>query len=265
MAETMEQALTEKNQAQEAYEKPVQDYITGEEDPILLAKDVIKTYKTGGGPLTVLDHLNLDVPRGKLVMLMGRSGSGKTTLMNLLSTLDAATDGEISFIGKREETEPAIAYSGMSEEDRERLRRYRMGFVFQSVALIPVLNAKENVDFCLRTSGFARSKKNFGDGDFEKIDQRIEEVLECVGLADRADHYPSELSGGERQRVAIARAMAHRPDLLFADEPTGSLDSVTGIHIAELFLELTRKENLTVVMTTHDGRLAELADKIVRM
>lgn len=265
MGETMEYTQAEKKNSEIPEEKTVQDYMTGEEDPILLAKDVIKTYKTGGGPLTVLDHLNLDVPRGRLVMLMGRSGSGKTTLMNLLSTLDGATDGEITFFGRKEETEPAIEYSRISEEDRERLRRYRMGFVFQSVALIPVMNAKENVDFCLRTSGFARNKKKFGDGDFERIDQRIEEVLECVGLADRADHYPSELSGGERQRVAIARAIAHRPDLLFADEPTGSLDSVTGIHIAELFSELTRKENLTVVMTTHDGRLAELADKIVRM
>ena len=251
------------------------------EDIILHAENIVKIYKTGAGSLTVLDHLNLDVQRGTLVMLMGRSGSGKTTLMNLLSTLDDPTEGDISFIGKKkspqqgketdvsgtadetgtvqisQEKEEPVAYSEMTEEDKERFRRYRMGFVFQSVALIPVMTARENIDFSLRTAGYARSEKNFGDADYGAIDRRIDQVLENVGLADRADHYSSELSGGERQRIAIARAIA--------DEPTGALDTQTGIHIAELFLELTRKENLTVVMTTHDIRLSEYADKIIRM
>ena len=223
--------------------QPTQDEI------ILSVRDVVKTYTVGdGGTLTVLDHVNLELPKGKLIMFMGRSGSGKTTLMNLLSTLDDVTSGDIGFYDNW--------YSGMSVNEKEKLRRNNIGFVFQTVALIPVMTAYENVDFGLRTAGVK---------DTAERAKRIGEVLELVGLADRAKHFPAELSGGERQRVAIARAMAHKPELLFADEPTGALDTATGIYIAELFRKLTRVEGFTVIMTTHDVRLSELADVLIRL
>ncbi len=219
---------------------------------ILTARDVVKAYPLGSGEtLTVLDHVNYDFPRGQLIMLMGRSGSGKTTFMNLLSTLDDVTSGEITF---HDSQDGDFEYSKMSISEKEKLRRYKIGFVFQSVALIPVMTAYENVDFGLRTAYYK------GDRN-----ERIKEVLEKVGLSDRAKHFPGELSGGERQRIAIARAMAHKPELLFADEPTGALDTTTGIYIAELFKNMTRTENLSIVMTTHDVRLSELADVLIQL
>ena len=219
---------------------------------ILTARDVVKAYPLGSGEtLTVLDHVNYDFPKDRLIMLMGRSGSGKTTFMNILSTLDDVTSGDIIYDPGDGNTR---SFSHMSVKDKENLRRYKIGFVFQSVALIPVMTAYENIDFGLRTAGYEGNR-----------DERIQEVLEKVGLADRARHFPAELSGGERQRIAIARAMAHKPDILFADEPTGALDTTTGIYIADLFKNMTRTENLTVIMTTHDIRLSELADKLIQL
>ena len=219
---------------------------------ILTARDVVKAYPLGSGEtLTVLDHVNYDFPKDKLIMLMGRSGSGKTTFMNILSTLDDVTSGDIIYDPGDGNTR---SFSHMSVKDKENLRRYKIGFVFQSVALIPVMTAYENIDFGLRTAVYEGNR-----------DERIQEVLEKVGLADRAKHFPAELSGGERQRIAIARAMAHKPDILFADEPTGALDTTTGIYIADLFKNMTRTENLTVIMTTHDIRLSELADKLIQL
>lgn len=219
---------------------------------ILTARDVVKAYPLGSGEtLTVLDHVNYGFPKDRLIMLMGRSGSGKTTFMNILSTLDDVTSGDIIYDPGDGNTR---SFSHMSVKDKENLRRYKIGFVFQSVALIPVMTAYENIDFGLRTAGYEGNR-----------DERIQEVLEKVGLADRAKHFPAELSGGERQRIAIARAMAHKPDILFADEPTGALDTTTGIYIADLFKNMTRTENLTVIMTTHDIRLSELADKLIQL
>jgi putative ABC transport system ATP-binding protein len=219
---------------------------------ILTARDVVKAYPLGSGEtLTVLDHVNYDFPKDKLIMLMGRSGSGKTTFMNILSTLDDVTSGDIIYDPGDGNTR---SFSHMGVKDKENLRRYKIGFVFQSVALIPVMTAYENIDFGLRTAGYEGNR-----------DERIQEVLEKVGLADRAKHFPAELSGGERQRIAIARAMAHKPDILFADEPTGALDTTTGIYIADLFKNMTKTENLTVIMTTHDIRLSELADKLIQL
>jgi len=212
---------------------------------IISARNIVKKYRlTNGNDLTVLNDYDLDIPKGKLVMLMGRSGSGKTTLINVLSTLDDVTSGTITF-----EDED---YTGMSVSEKEKLRRYRMGFVFQSVALIPSMTARENIDFSLRTAGIKKDRA-----------ERIDEVLSLVGLSERGKHFPLELSGGERQRIAIARAISHRPSVIFADEPTGALDTESGIKIALLFKELTEKEGITIVMTTHDGRLTELADMVV--
>ena len=222
---------------------------SSQEEIILSVRDVVKSYKVGdGGTLTVLDHVNLELPKGKLIMFMGRSGSGKTTLMNLLSTLDDVTSGDIGFYDKW--------YSSMNVAEKEKLRRFNICFVFQTVALIPVMTAYENIDFGLRTAGVKEPADRA---------KRIGEVLELVGLLDRAKHFPAELSGGERQRIAIARAMAHRPEILFADEPTGALDTASGIYIAELFRKLTRVEGFTVIMTTHDVRLSELADVLIKL
>ena len=212
---------------------------------IISARNIVKKYRlTNGNDLTVLNDYDLDIPKGKLVMLMGRSGSGKTTLINVLSTLDEVTSGTIAFEDQD--------YTGMSVSEKEKLRRYRMGFVFQSVALIPSMTARENIDFSLRTAGIKKDRA-----------ERIDEVLSLVGLSERGKHFPLELSGGERQRIAIARAISHRPSVIFADEPTGALDTESGIKIALLFKELTEKEGITIVMTTHDGRLTELADMVV--
>ena len=227
----------------------------GLQENILVTQDLVKSYPAGdGGVLTVLDHVNYEFPTGKLIMIMGRSGSGKTTLMNILSTLDDATEGEVYFDG--------TPYSQMSTEEKEKMRRHRIGFVFQSVALIPVMTAYENIDFALRTAGY---KGEDGVSDEKARDKRIMEVLSSVGLDDRAKHFPQELSGGERQRVAIARAMAINPELIFADEPTGALDTSAGIYVAELFKRLTEEEGITVIMTTHDVRLQELADKLIQL
>ena len=227
----------------------------GLQENILVTQDLVKSYPAGdGGVLTVLDHVNYEFPKGKLIMIMGRSGSGKTTLMNILSTLDDATEGEVYFDG--------TPYSQMSMEEKEKMRRHRIGFVFQSVALIPVMTAYENIDFALRTAGY---KGEDGVSDEKARDKRIMEVLSSVGLDDRAKHFPQELSGGERQRVAIARAMAINPELIFADEPTGALDTSAGIYVAELFKRLTEEEGITVIMTTHDVRLQELADKLIQL
>ena len=240
--------------------------VNGQDDYILRMEDLVKAYRLGdGSDLTVLDHMNVNFPRGQLIMLM-------------LSTLDDMTGGDIVFQGRNMEevaepdddededeeeekiyTAPTslaepMRYSQMSMSQKEKLRRYKIGFVFQSVALIPVMTAIENIEFGLRTANIKKDRE-----------KRINEVLELVGLADRGKHYPAELSGGERQRIAIARAIAHRPEILFADEPTGALDTATGIYIAELFKKMTKTEGLTIIMTTHDVRLSELADMLVRL
>ena len=174
--------------------------------------------------------------------------------MNILSTLDEATEGEV-YLGNE-------ALSQMSIKEKEKIRRHRIGFVFQSVALIPVMTAYENIDFALRTAGY---KGEEGVSAEKARDKRIMEVLRSVGLEDRAKHFPAEMSGGECQRIAIARAMAIKPELIFADEPTGALDTSTGIYIAELLRKLTVEEGVTVIMTTHDIRLSELADELIQL
>jgi putative ABC transport system ATP-binding protein len=196
-----------------------------------------------GGRFYALKDVNMEIEKGKLTILKGRSGSGKTTLLNMLSTLDDPTGGEVEFRGQ--------TYSRMSKKEKEELRRYSMGFVFQSIALIPVMSAYENVDFALRLAGYQ------GDRN-----QRIREVIERVGLMKRMNHMAGQLSGGEQQRVAIARAVAHHPEVIFADEPTGALDTTSGLAVMSLFQELVEKEKATIVMTTHDPNLMELGDVV---
>ena len=200
----------------------------------------------GGGTVWVLKGLDMEAEQGELVILRGRSGSGKTTLMNILSALDYPTEGEVYFQGSD--------IAAMSEKERTRLRRYKMGFVFQSVALVPMMTAYENVEFALRLAEYRGDRK-----------ARAEECLKMVGLGSRLHHMPQELSGGEQQRVAIARAIAHKPEILFADEPTAELDTNTGLQVVKIFKELVAQEGVTIIMTTHDTGLMEIGDKIYQI
>jgi len=197
----------------------------------------------GGQPFWALKGIDLIAPEGKLTILKGRSGSGKTTLLNILSALDLPTEGKVLF--------DARDIAKMSEAARCRLRRTSIGFVFQSIALIPMMTAYENVEYALRLAGIRRDAP-----------QRAEDCLKIVGLGQRMRHMPLELSGGEQQRVAIARAIAHRPRVLFADEPTAELDTTTGLQVIKIFKELTRSEGITILMTTHDPDLMEIGDQV---
>lgn len=210
-------------------------------------KNVKKYFSAGDGSrVHALDGVTMDIKQGHLVVLKGRSGSGKTTLLNILSMLDMPTEGWVEFMGKN--------VSEISESEREQMRRCRMGFVFQSIALIPVMNAYENVEFSLRLAGYRGNR-----------DERVREILERVGMEKRMDHMPGQLSGGEQQRIAIARAVAHHPAVIFADEPTGALDTRSGLAVMHLFRQLVTDENVTIIMTTHDPNLMELGDDIFEM
>jgi putative ABC transport system ATP-binding protein len=213
------------------------------------ARNITRVFPVGDGDFYALKHVDIDIPAGKLTILKGRSGSGKTTLMNILSALDTATEGDISFDGQ--------AYSGMEEAQKEQLRRKEIGFVFQAVALIPIMNSYENVDFAMRLAEPGLTAK--------EIDERIRETLALVGMEERMRHMPGQMSGGEQQRVAIARAVAHRPKVVFADEPTGALDTESGLRVMQLFRNLIEKEDVTIVMTTHDPNLMELGDVVYEL
>lgn len=206
------------------------------------AEHVSRAYRMGDGNLFyAVRDISIDIPKGKLIIIKGRSGSGKTTLINMLSGLDNPTEGDVLFDGS--------SMSKLSARKKENIRRKRMGFVFQSVALIPVMTAYENVDFALK---LAKSSEN--------RDARIKELMNKVGLRKRMEHMAGQLSGGEQQRVAIARAVAHHPSVVFADEPTGALDTASGLAVMRLFRELVQSEGITIVMTTHDPGIMELGD-----
>ena len=213
------------------------------------ARNITRVFPVGDGDFYALKHVDIDIPAGKLTILKGRSGRRKTTLMNILSALDTATEGDISFDGQ--------AYSGMEEAQKEQLRRKEIGFVFQAVALIPIMNSYENVDFAMRLAEPGLTAK--------EIDERIRETLAIVGMEERMRHMPGQMSGGEQQRVAIARAVAHRPKVVFADEPTGALDTESGLRVMQLFRNLIEKEDVTIVMTTHDPNLMELGDVVYEL
>lgn len=216
-------------------------------DIVLEAKQIVRAFKTGSGEdFYALKGVDMQVPRGTLTILKGRSGSGKTTLLNILSALDEPTSGEVIFDG--------APFRQMSVAGKEELRRKQIGFVFQSVALIPIMNAYENVDFAMRLAEI--------QGDYRN---QIESALKIVGMNERMLHMPGQMSGGEQQRIAIARAIAHKPKVVFADEPTGALDTESGIRVMKLFRRLIEKEGITIVMTTHDPNLMELGDVIYEM
>ena len=213
---------------------------------MIKTEGVSRCFKTSGGDFWALKGIDIDVPEGALTILKGRSGSGKTTLLNILGALDKPTRGKVFFDGKD------IAH--MDEKGRTALRRMQIGFVFQSVALLPMMTAFENVEYALRLTNYKGDRK-----------ARAIECLKLVGLSQRMNHMPQELSGGEQQRVAIARALAHSPKVIFADEPTGALDTVTGLQVVKIFKELTEKEGVTIVMTTHDTGLMEIGDVVYEL
>lgn len=212
---------------------------------IIRANNLHKQFDVGDTTIKVLKNINLELEEGQLHVLMGPSGSGKTTLINQLSLLDRPSAGEVYLFGEE--------MSNLSEKQKDEVRRYKMGLIFQSVALISKMSAFENVDFFLRMTNYPR------EGRY----QRVEECLKRVGLGKRMHHMPYEMSGGEQQRVAIARAIAHRPKIIFADEPTAELDSETGLKILKLFTELIQEEKVTIVMSSHDPAVVEIADKII--
>ena len=214
---------------------------------IITGKGIKRGFTVAGGEtFWALKGIDLTIPEGKLTILRGKSGSGKTTLMNILSTLDLPTQGQVLL----EQTD----ITQLKEREREKLRRNRIGFIFQSVALVPMMTACENVEFALRLAGYEGDRK-----------QRAAEALKMLGLGKRLDHLPQELSGGEQQRVAIARAIAHKPRVIFADEPTAELDTNTGLQVINIFKSLLESEGVTIVMTTHDTEIMKLGDKVYQL
>lgn len=211
---------------------------------ILKAENICRSFIIGERKTDVLQNINISIEPGTFNILMGPSGSGKTTLLNILGALDRPDAGKV-FI---DDTEIA----NISDSKRDAIRRAKLGFVFQSVALISNMTAFENVDFALRIYGFDRKKRA----------KRAEECIDFVGLRKRIGQRPNEMSGGEQQRVAIARAIAHKPRLLLADEPTAELDSATSLKMVKLFKDLVDKEHITIIMCTHDTSMMEIADNI---
>ena len=217
------------------------------ENPILVARGIKRCFPMPGGePFYALKGVDIAAPRGRLTIFKGKSGSGKTTLMNILGALDQPTEGTVEFDGRE--------ITSMSEKELTRLRRFEIGFVFQSVALIPIMTALENVEFVLRLGRYPGDRR-----------ARAIECLEMVGLAERESHMPAQMSGGEQQRVAIARAIAHQPKLIFADEPTGALDTNTAINVVKIFKELCAAQGVSIVMTTHDTGFMEIGDAVYEL
>lgn len=207
---------------------------------MIYAKNVSKIYgENTRNPVYALKNINLDIGEGKFVAIVGRSGSGKTTLLNILSGLDVPTKGKVSICDRN--------ITDLNEDDRTNLRRSTIGFIFQSYNLIPVLNVRENIELP------------------QIIDDRnyVNDLMNTMGIYDRRFHLPSELSGGQQQRVAICRALVNKPKIIFADEPTGNLDSKSEMEVIKLLKDMVVKYNTTVVLITHNLELTKQADEIV--
>ena len=212
-------------------------------------KHIVKTYRIADMDVPVLKGVSIQIDTGELVALMGSSGSGKSTLMNILGCLDRPTSGEYWF------NQQEIAQ--LSADERAILRNRSMGFVFQSFNLLPRASALENVTMPLSYSATYISDR--------EARQRASEMLRRVGLKDRMDHEPSQLSGGQQQRVAIARALINRPPVLFADEPTGNLDSHTSNEVLQMFEQLNQEDGITIILVTHDAAVARHAQRVIRI
>ena len=220
---------------------------SGNLPPLLETVNLYREYNLGGEKITALRDINLVVPNGKFLAVVGRSGSGKTTLLNIMAGLDQPSRGNVLILGQR--------ISSMSRKELTHVRRSTIGFIFQSFGLIPLLTAFENVELPLRIAGMT----------FNQRHDRSREVLEMVGLWGRSHHRPYELSGGEQQRVSIARAIVNKPPLILADEPTGELDSSNAGGIFRLFKEMVKEEGISVVSATHDSTLLDMADEVAEI
>jgi putative ABC transport system ATP-binding protein len=214
---------------------------------VVEAFGVSRMFEVGGGEVWALRDVDLVVNRGEFIAVIGRSGSGKTTLLNLIAGLDRPTEGRIAVDG--------VDLSELDGNGLNELRRHKIGFVFQSFGLLPLLSAYENVEIALRIGGAGIRERG----------RRAREVLEMVGLTQRMNHRPYELSGGEQQRVAIARALANNAPIILADEPTGELDSTTAVQIFNLLKEVVDRHGVTVITSTHDRTVMELAYRVVEM
>ena len=225
--------------------EPVSDMVSPPEK-VIRVDHVRRTYQVGEIEVQAIREITLDVQKGVLAGLRGRSGSGKTTLLNIVGGLDRPTSGEVHLFGE--------TISNLSNDELTLMRRQRIGFVFQSFAIMPAFSAVENVELMLRIAGIHANRR--------KLAMR---ALDIVGLGPWANHRPWELSGGQQQRVAIARALSTHPDLILADEPTGELDSSTGRQIMALFRYIVQREGITILMATHDPMIEEYAHVVFEL
>ena len=215
------------------------------QSPVIKAINISRKFGTGDAAVTAVKDVNLKVKQGEFLAITGRSGSGKTTLLNLLGGLDQPTHGQI-LLQNRD-------LSDMSDPEMVKLRRQNIGFIFQSFGLLPLLSAYENVELPLHIRGYSwRDRRTLAH-----------ETLELVGLSGRTSHRPYELSGGEQQRVAIARALAPNPQIVFADEPTGELDTATGISISNILKNISSERAVTVIVATHDPVISQISDRVI--
>ncbi|MFX1564266.1 MAG: ABC transporter ATP-binding protein [Promethearchaeota archaeon] len=212
---------------------------------VIDCKGVVKNYDDAGLKVEVLKGLDFQVHAGEVVAIVGASGSGKTTLINLLACLDQPTTGEIRIDGQ--------LLNGLGDDQLSLLRRDKIGIIFQGFYLLEIMNAKENVEVPMIFAGIPEEERS----------QRALNLLDMVGMRDSAEQYPNEMSGGQMQRVAVARALANEPVILLADEPTGNLDSATGLEITRLFLDLAHKHGKAMIIATHDPDVASSADRIL--
>ena len=215
------------------------------QSPVITAINISRKFGIGDTAVTAVKDVNLKVKQGEFLAITGRSGSGKTTLLNLLGGLDQPTHGQI-LLQNRD-------LSDMSDPEMVKLRRQNIGFIFQSFGLLPLLSAYENVELPLHIRGYSwRDRRTLAH-----------ETLELVGLSGRTSHRPYELSGGEQQRVAIARALAPNPQIVFADEPTGELDTATGISISNILKNISSERAVTVIVATHDPVISQISDRVI--
>ncbi len=214
--------------------------------PVISCHEISKFYPVGDG-LFALRDVDIEVEEGWFVAIMGPSGSGKSTLLNILGGIDRPSHGEVILKGRK--------FSRLSEDDLAVMRRTEIGMVFQFFNLLPELTAVENIGFPMRLAGYKD----------KEITQRVQYLMNSVGLSDRQNHYPSELSGGEQQRVAICRALATKPSVVLADEPTGNLDSARSKDIMELFARFNKEEGQTFIVATHDPSFLDYADLVIKI
>ncbi|MFN3994719.1 MAG: ABC transporter ATP-binding protein [Tabrizicola flagellatus] len=210
-------------------------------DPVFFTRGLTKVYRSGEQTVNALRGIDFQARRGEFVVILGPSGSGKSTFLNIIGGLDTATAGEVWFEDHQ--------LTAMSERALTRYRRDHVGFVFQFYNLVPSLTARENVQLVT---------------EIARRPMPVDEALDLVGLADRADHFPAQLSGGEQQRVAIARAIAKNPEMLLCDEPTGALDSATGIRVLEALTRVNRTVGATTLVITHNAAIRDIADRVIR-